>query len=109
MRAAVVASISLTSKEGPDTGKEVALVVYLIVFKSDHKYRATSDILTTMPDTGERREITSRVNAKEAKTIQQSDDLAAKTKRLTEIASTKTLARRRQKRNGTPRARKNMP
>jgi hypothetical protein len=35
-----------------------------------------------MPDTGERREITARVNAKEAETVQESRKLVSKTKQL---------------------------
>ncbi len=35
-----------------------------------------------MPDTGERREITRRVNAKEAEVVQESKKLASKTKQL---------------------------
>jgi hypothetical protein len=62
-----------------------------------------------MPNTTERREITKRVNAKEAEVIQQSVELTAKTKRLSAIAGTKSLARRNQEQNGSPRARKNMP
>jgi len=62
-----------------------------------------------MPNTSERREITRRVNAKEAETIQESKELVAKTKRLSAIAGTKNLARRYQEMNGPPRARKSMP
>jgi hypothetical protein len=68
-----------------------------------------SDILPTMPNTTEGREITKRTNAKEAEIIQQSAELAAKTKRLSAIAGTKNLARRDQERNGPPRTRKNTP
>ena len=35
-----------------------------------------------MPDTGERREITRRVNAKEAETVQESKKLASRTRQL---------------------------
>jgi hypothetical protein len=77
--------------------------------KSDHKCGPWSNILLTMPNTTERREITKRTNAKEGEIIQQSAELAAKTKRLSAIAGTKNLARRDQERNGPPRARKNMP
>jgi len=35
-----------------------------------------------MPNTGERREITARVNAKEAETVQQSQKLVSKTRQL---------------------------
>lgn len=62
-----------------------------------------------MPNTTERREITKRVNAKEAEVIRQSVELAAKTKQLSAIAGTKGLSRRNQEQNGSPRARKNMP
>jgi hypothetical protein len=58
-----------------------------------------------MPNTTEGREITKRVNAKEAKAIQQSDELTAKTKRRFAIAGTKDLARRNHERNGPPWAR----
>jgi hypothetical protein len=68
-----------------------------------------SDILQTMPHTTEGREITKRVNAKEAKTIQQSDELAARTKRPFANAGTGDLVRRNHERNGPPWARKNMP
>jgi hypothetical protein len=63
-----------------------------------------SDILSTTPNTTERHEVASRVNAKEDQTIRQSNQLTAKTKRLSEIASTKALARRSQKRNSTAQA-----
>jgi hypothetical protein len=46
-----------------------------------------------MPDTGERREITGRVNAKEAEVIQQSKKLASMTKQL----SAKMDAKNRQR------------
>jgi hypothetical protein len=62
-----------------------------------------------MPNTSERREITSRVNAREAETIQQSKELVAKTKRFSAIADRKDLARRNQELNSSSRARKNMP
>jgi hypothetical protein len=61
-----------------------------------------------MPNTGERREITSRVNAREAETIQESKELVAKTKRSSAIADTKNLSRRKQELNNSSRARKNM-
>jgi hypothetical protein len=61
-----------------------------------------------MTNTGERREITSRVNAREAETIQESKELVAKTKRSSAIADTKNLARRKQELNNSSRARKNM-
>jgi len=59
-----------------------------------------------MPNTGERREITSRVNAKEAETIQHSKELVAKTKRLSAIAGTKGMARRNQELDGPRRTEK---
>jgi hypothetical protein len=62
-----------------------------------------------MPDTSERREITRRVNAKEAETIQQSKELVAKTKRSSAIAGEKSLARRNQELNGRSRVRKSVP
>jgi hypothetical protein len=62
-----------------------------------------------MPNTGERREITSRANAKEAEVIQQSKELIAKTKRSSAIAGTKNLTRRNQEQNDPSRARKSMP
>jgi len=62
-----------------------------------------------MSNTGERREITGRVNAKEAETIQQSKELVAKTKRFSAIADSKNLARRTRERKGPPRGRKNLP
>ena len=61
-----------------------------------------------MPNTSERREITSRTNAKEAETIQQSKELIAKTKRSSAIAGSKNLARR-QEQNDPSRARKSKP
>ncbi len=62
-----------------------------------------------MPNTNERREITRRVNAKEAETIQESKELVAKTKRLSAIGNTKNATRRNQELQGPSRARKNMP
>jgi len=52
--------------------------------------------------------VASRVNAKEDQTIRQSNQLTAKTKRLSAIASTEALARRSQKRNSTAQEPKNM-
>jgi hypothetical protein len=46
-----------------------------------------------MPDTGERREITARVNAKEAETVQQSQKLVSKAKQLSASRDEKNLAR----------------
>jgi hypothetical protein len=62
-----------------------------------------------MSNTSERREITGRVNAKEAETIQQSKELVAKTKRFSAIADSKKLARRTRERKGPPRGRKTLP
>jgi hypothetical protein len=59
-----------------------------------------------MPNTGERGEITSRVNAKEAETVQDSKKLAAKTKQRSEIARTKDLERRSHEPDGPPSTRK---
>jgi hypothetical protein len=61
-----------------------------------------------MPTTTERREISGRVNAKEAEIIQQSKELIAKTKRSSAIAGSKNLARR-QKQNDASRARNSKP
>jgi hypothetical protein len=46
-----------------------------------------------MPNTGERREITARVNAKEAETVQESKKLVSKTKQLSATTDAKNLAR----------------
>jgi hypothetical protein len=46
-----------------------------------------------MPDTGERREITKRVNAKEAEMVQQSRKLVSRTNEITADADAKNLAR----------------
>jgi hypothetical protein len=62
-----------------------------------------------MSNTGERREITGRVNAKEAETIQESKELVAKTKRFSAIADSKNLARRTREPKGPPRERKTLP
>src|ERR1700694_1182555 len=62
-----------------------------------------------MANTNERREITRRVNAKEAETIQESNELVAKTKRFSAIAGSKNLAGRNHDLNGPPRAPKSMP
>jgi len=59
-----------------------------------------------MPDTGGRREIASRVDAKEAETFQESKELAAKTKRLSAIAGTKNQERRAKDMQGPQRKRK---
>jgi hypothetical protein len=47
-----------------------------------------------MPDTGERREITQRVNAKEAETVQESKTLVSKTKELCDHQDRENLRRR---------------
>jgi hypothetical protein len=57
-----------------------------------------------MPNTTERREISGRVNAKEAEIIQQSKELIAKTKRSSAIAGSKNLARRSQEQDDPSRA-----
>jgi hypothetical protein len=49
-----------------------------------------------MPDTGERREITGRLNAKEAEVVQESKKLASRTKEL----SAKMDAKNRQRSAG---------
>jgi hypothetical protein len=46
-----------------------------------------------MPNTGERREITKRVNAKEAEIVQQSKKLASRTREITADTDAKSLAR----------------
>ena len=46
-----------------------------------------------MPNTGERREITKRVNAKEAEMVQQSKKLVSKTREITADTDAKNLAR----------------
>jgi hypothetical protein len=46
-----------------------------------------------MPNTGERREIAARVNAKEAETVQQSQKLVSKTKQLAASGNAKSLMR----------------
>jgi hypothetical protein len=46
-----------------------------------------------MPNTGERREITKRVNAKEAETVQQAKKLASRTREITTDTNAKNLAR----------------
>jgi len=48
-----------------------------------------------MPNTGERREITKRVNAKEAEMVQQSKKLVSRTRESTADTDAKTLARTR--------------
>ena len=46
-----------------------------------------------MPNTGERREITKRVNAKEAQMVQQSKKLVSTTREIAADKDTKNLAR----------------
>jgi hypothetical protein len=46
-----------------------------------------------MPNTGERREITKRVNAKEAEMVQQSKKLVSRTREITADTDAKNLAR----------------
>lgn len=46
-----------------------------------------------MPDTGERREITSRVNAKEAANVRESKNLVSRTEPLPASAEAKSKAR----------------
>ena len=46
-----------------------------------------------MPNTGERREITARVNAKEAEIVRQSQKLVAKTKQFSASRDAKSLKR----------------
>ncbi len=58
-----------------------------------------------MPDTGERREITRRVNAKEAETVQESKRLVSKTRQLSAKAEAKRRARGAGKKGGTAKPR----
>jgi cob(I)alamin adenosyltransferase len=53
-----------------------------------------------MPNTGERREITKRVNAKEAEMIQQSKKLVSKTRQGSALTDAKTMARSAERRKG---------
>ena len=46
-----------------------------------------------MPNTGERREITKRVNAKEAEMVQQSKKLVSRTREITADTDAKNVAR----------------
>ena len=62
-----------------------------------------------MPNTTERGEISSRVNAKAAEIIEQSKELISKTKRASAIVGTKNLARRNQEQNDPSRAGKGTP
>ncbi len=60
-----------------------------------------------MPDTGERREITRRVNAKEAETVQESKQLVSRTRQLTASSDTRTKARSaKAKKQRSPQGRK---
>ena len=56
-----------------------------------------------MPDTGERREITTRVNAKESETVQESKTLVSKTKQLSDNQDFENLRRRSRKTKGRSR------
>ena len=47
-----------------------------------------------MPDTGERREIAQRVNAKESETVQESKTLVSKTKQLSDNQDLENLRRK---------------
>ena len=58
-----------------------------------------------MPDTGERREITARVNAKEVETVQQSQKLVSKTKQLSASRDAKSQVRSARSVKGRPRQR----
>jgi len=58
-----------------------------------------------MPNTGERGEITARVNAKEAETVQESQKLVSKTKQLSATSSAKSLVRRARALKGRSRKR----
>ena len=56
-----------------------------------------------MPDTGERREISQRVNAKEAETVQESKTLVSKTKQLSGNRDSKNQRRSSKTANGRSR------
>ena len=58
-----------------------------------------------MPNTGERREITARVNAKEAETVQQSQKLVSKTKQLSASRDANSMVRGARARKGRSRER----
>jgi len=62
-----------------------------------------------MPDTGERREITSRVNAKEAETVEKSKKLVSKTKQLSDNQDLENLRRRSRTPKGKSRQKGNEP
>jgi len=60
-----------------------------------------------MPNTGERREITRRVNAKEAETVQESKQLVSRTRQSTASSDTRTGARSaKAKKQRSPQGRK---
>jgi hypothetical protein len=59
-----------------------------------------------MPNTGERREITARVNAKEAETVQESQKLVSKAKQLSASSDAKSLVRSARALKGRSRKRK---
>jgi hypothetical protein len=50
--------------------------------------------IDVMPNTGERREITQRVNAKESETVQEAKVLVSKTKQLSDDQDLKNLMRK---------------
>jgi hypothetical protein len=58
-----------------------------------------------MPNTGERREITRRVNAKQAETVQQSKKLLSKTRQLSASMEAKNIERIAEIRKGRSRER----
>jgi hypothetical protein len=62
-----------------------------------------------MPNTGERGEITGRVNAKEAEVIQQSKKLASKTKQLSARMDAKNRLRSADALKARPRDRRRTP
>jgi hypothetical protein len=51
-----------------------------------------------MPDTGERREITRFVNAKEAETVQHSNTIVSRTRQKARVAGQQELSRKERKR-----------
>ena len=55
--------------------------------------RAETGDHKNMPNTGERREITARANAKEVETVQEAQKLVAKTKQLSASKNAKSLGR----------------
>ena len=56
-----------------------------------------------MPDTGERHENTQSVNAKESEIVQESNELALKTKQLSDNQDLENLKRRSRTTKGRPR------